>query len=60
MWKIFKYHGAELAIGVVALSVLMSGPAWAVVVLPGPAAGGLIAAVAIVGALVVTKWWRRK
>ena len=60
MWSFLKISGVDIAIVVVAVTVLMSGPAWAVVVLPGPAASGLIAAVAIVGALVVTKWWRRK
>ena len=60
MRKFLKTRGVDLATTVVALTALTSQPAWAVVPLPGPAAGGLVAAVAIIGALVITKWWRRK
>ncbi len=61
MWKILKSRGVDLAIVVIALTALMTEPAWAggLVVLPGPAAGGLAGA-AIIGALVIAKWWRRK
>ncbi len=59
MWKILKSRGVDLAIVVVALTALMPEPAWAGEVLPGPAAGGLAGA-AIIGALVIAKWWRRK
>jgi len=37
--------------------VLMPEPAWALVVVPGPAAG-ILAGGAIIGALVIAKWWR--
>lgn len=59
MWKILKSRGVDLAITAIALTVLMTGPAWALAPVPGPAAGGLAGA-AIIGAIVVAKWWRRK
>ncbi len=62
MWKILKSRGVDLAIVVVALTALMAEPAWAVMngdPVPGPAAGGLAVA-AIIGAIVIAKWWRRK
>ena len=60
MWKFLKTRGADLTITVVALSALTSQPAWAQVIdMPGPAAG-ILAGAAIIGALVVAKWWRRK
>ena len=61
MWKFLKSRGVDLAIVVVALTALMPEPAWALnsKVIPGPAAGGLAAA-AIIGAIVIAKWWRRK
>jgi len=61
MWRFLKTRGVDLTIVVVALTALMPEPAWAIVFvpLPGPAAGGLAGA-AIIGALVVAKWWRRK
>ena len=61
MWKFFKHRGVDLAITVAALSALTATPAWATMLaLPGPAAGGLIAGAAIIGALAITKWWRSK
>ena len=59
MWKILKSRGVDLAITAVALTALMTEPAWAVNGLPGPAAGGLAGA-AIIGAIVIAKLWRRK
>ncbi len=59
MRRFLKTRGVDLAIVVVALTALMHEPAWAGGVLPGPAAGGLAGA-AIIGALVIAKWWRRK
>ena len=58
MWNLLKTRGVALAIATIGLTVLMTGPAWAGVVLPGPAAG-LLAGAAVVGALVIAKWWRR-
>ena len=49
----------DLAIAVIALTALMTEPAWATVIVPGPAAGGLAGA-AIVGAIVIAKLWRRR
>jgi len=59
MWRFLKIRGVDLAIAAMALTVLMTGPAWAGGPLPGPAAGGLVG-VAIIGALVIAKWWRGK
>ncbi len=59
MWRFLKTRGVDLAIVVVALTALMTEPAWAFVPLPGPAAGGLVGA-AIIGAIVIAKLWRRK
>ncbi len=59
MWNFLKTRGVDLAIATIGLTVLMTGPAWALIAVPGPAAGGLAGA-AIVGAIVVAKWWRRK
>ncbi len=59
MWNLLKTRGVDLAIATIGLTVLMTGPAWALVPAPGPAAGG-IAGAAIIGAIVVAKWWRRK
>ncbi len=59
MWKFLKTRGVGLAIVVVALTALMTEPAWALLAVPGPAAGGLAGA-AIIGAIVIAKLWRRK
>ena len=58
MWNLLKTRGVDLAIATIGLTVLMTGPAWAGELLPGPAAGFLVGA-AVVGALVIAKWWRR-
>ena len=58
MRKFLKARGIDLAIATVGLTVLMTGPAWAVD-LPGPAAGGFLAGAAIIGVLVIAKLWRR-
>ncbi len=59
MWKILKSRGVDLAITAIALTALMPEPAWAGVKVPAPAAGGRAGA-AIIGAIVIAKWWRRK
>ncbi len=59
MWKILKSRGVDLAIVVVALTALMTEPAWALAPVPSPAVG-ILAGGAIIGALVIAKWWRRK
>ncbi len=58
MWTFLKTRGVDLVIATIGLTVLMTVPAWAGEVLPGPAAGLLVGA-AVVGALVIAKWWRR-
>ena len=58
MWNFLKTRGFDRAIATIGLTVLMTGPAWALVTVPGPAAGGLAGA-AIIGAIVLAKWWRR-
>ncbi len=59
MWKFLKTRGVDLAIAAIALTALMTEPAWAGQIIPGPVAGGLAGA-AIVGAIVIAKLWRRK
>ncbi len=59
MWRFLKTRGVDLTIVVVALTALMPEPAWAGVEVPAPAVG-IIAGAAIIGALVIAKWWRRK
>ena len=61
MWRFLKTRGVGLAIAAIALTALMTVPAWAgsSTVLPGPAAAALAGA-AIIGAIVIAKWWRRK
>ncbi len=61
MWRFLKTRGVDLAIAATALTALMAEPAWAGVtlVLPAPAVG-ILAGAAIIGALVIAKWWRRK
>jgi hypothetical protein len=59
--KFLKTRGVDLVIAVVALIALMPEPAWAgqTLVLPAPAVG-ILAGAAIIGAIVIAKWWRRK
>ncbi len=55
-----RTRGVDLPIAVIALTALVTEPAWAFVAVPGPAAGGVLAGAAIVGAIVIAKLWRRK
>ena len=59
MWQFLRNPGVNLAVTAIALTALSSTPAWALVTVPGPAAGG-IAGAAIIGALVIAKLLRRK
>ena len=59
MLKLLRTRGVDLAIASIALTVLTATPAGALTLLPGPAAGGLAGA-AIIGAIVIAKWWRGK
>ena len=59
MWRFLRARGVDLPIAVIALTALVTKPAWAFVAVPGPAAGGLAGA-AIIGAIVIAKLWRRK
>ncbi len=61
MWNFLKIHGVELVIVVIAVTALIAMPAWAgeFKPVPGPVAG-ILAGGAIIGALVIAKWWRRK
>ena len=61
MGNFLKTRSVELVLAVVALTAVSATPAWAgmMVPLPGPAAG-LLAGAAIIGALIIAKWWRRK
>ncbi len=61
MRRFLKTRGVDLAITAIALTALMPEPAWAgvTVVLPAPAVG-ILAGAAIIGAIVIAKWWRRK
>ncbi len=59
MWGFLKTRGVDLGITAIALTALMTEPAWAGVTVPAPAVGSL-AGGAIIGAIVIAKWWRRK
>ena len=59
MLKSLWTQGVGLPIAVIAFTTLAADPAWAGVIVPGPAAGGLAGA-AIIGAIVIAKLWRRK
>ncbi len=59
MRRFLRDRAVDLPIAVMALTALVTEPAWATGILPGPAAGGLAGA-AIVGAIVIAKLWRRK
>ena len=61
MWNFLKTRGVDLTITAMALTALMTGPAWATAAppLPGPGAG-LLAGAAIIGAIGIARWWRRK
>ncbi len=59
MRRFLRARSVDLLIAVIALTALVTEPAWATTVLPGPVAGGLAGA-AIVGAIVIAKLWRRR
>ncbi len=61
MQNFLKTRGVGLAITAIALTALMTEPAWAgtFLGLPAPAVSGLVGA-AIIGAIVIAKLWRRK
>ncbi len=60
MWKFLKTCGVDLAITAIALTALMTEPAWAQnSELTAPVVG-ILAGAAIIGALVIAKLWRRK
>ena len=63
MWNFLKTRGVELVIAAIALTAFIATPAWAGngggPTVPGPVAG-ILAGGAIIGALVIAKWWRRK
>ena len=59
MWRFLKSRGVDLAISAIALTVLMTEPAWATGTVAAPVVGGLVGA-AIIGTLIIAKWWRRK
>ena len=61
MWRFLRARGVDLPIAVIALTALVTKPAWALISspLPGPAASSFAGA-AIVGAIVIAKLWRRK
>ncbi len=61
MWKFLRTRGVDLPIAVIALTVIATKPAWATgpITTPLSAAGGF-AGVAIIGAIVIAKLWRRK
>ena len=54
-------RGADVAIAAIAVTALMTEPAWASLEpeLPGPAVG-ILAVAAVIGAILVARWWRRK
>ncbi len=59
MWRFLKTRGIDLAVVVGGLTALMPEPAWAGDPVPAPAVG-ILAGAAIIGAIVIAKWWRRK
>ena len=59
MRRFLKSRGVDLAITAIAFTALMAEPAWAGKPVPAPAVG-ILAGGAIIGALVIAKWWRRK
>ncbi len=61
MGKFVMTRRADLAITAIALTALMTEPAWALDAVPVPAPGvGILAGGAIIGAIVIAKLWRRK
>ena len=59
MRKFLKNCGGDLTITAIALTALMPESAWAGTQVPAPAVG-ILAGAAIIGAIVIAKWWRRK
>ena len=61
MWNFLKTRGVDLTIAVIAVTALMTEPAWAGDFVPVPApVAGILAGGAIIGAIVIAKLWRRK
>ncbi len=68
MWNFPKKRGTDLVIVAIGLTVLMTGSAWATSTppFPGPGAGlpgpgaGLLVGAAIIGAIGIARWLRRK
>ncbi len=59
MRRFARTRGVDLPVAVIAFTVLAASPAWAGAEVHLPAAGGF-AGVAIIGAIVIAKLWRRK
>ena len=61
MWNFLKTRGVGLVFAAIALTALVNEPAGASVApeMPGPAAG-ILAAGAVIGAIVIARWWRRR
>ena len=54
-----KLPDLGLTAAIAAVTLLAAKPAWALVAVPAPETGGLIA-LAVIGAIVVAKIWRRR
>ena len=59
MRKFLKTRGVDLAIAAIALTALMTEPAWALIGLPAPVAG-IATGGAIIVAIVIAKLGRRQ
>ena len=61
MWIFLKIRSVDLTIAAIALTTLAIEPAWASPPLPmlGPPAG-ILAIGAVIGAIVIARWWRKR